>query len=129
MTPPSGSRLLDPQRDRDQIRAALAAGRRLVACLCAGWCSACAAWHGTFAELSREFADDCFVWIDIEDNDELVAAVEVETLPVLLVQPADGLAFVGPLEPRASVLKSMLSRNTATGTPATDPGIRAVLLS
>ena len=127
-TDPVAPRLLDPARDRSRIRAALADGQRLVACLCAGWCSSCAAWQGVFAGLARESADDCFVWIDIEEHDELVSAVEVETLPVLLIEPAGGVAFVGPIEPRASFLRTLLARNAqATGVDAA-PGIRAALL-
>lgn len=126
---PLDTDLLEPARDRARIHAALAGGRRLVACLCAGWCSSCTAWHDTFAALAREFTDDCFVWIDIEDHDELVSAVEVETLPVLLVEPAGGVAFVGPVEPRASFVRSLLARDVRTADAvAAGSGVRAALL-
>ncbi|MEO9101493.1 MAG: thioredoxin family protein, partial [Burkholderiaceae bacterium] len=108
---------------------ALADGQRLVACLCAGWCSSCAAWHGAFAALAQEFAGDCFVWIDIEDHAELVADVEVETLPVMLVQTAQaGPGFVGPIEPRTAILRSLLQRAHQDDALLTDPGIRNALL-
>lgn len=121
--------LLEPVRDRERIRAALADGQRLVACLCAGWCSSCAAWHGAFTALVQEFGGDCFVWIDIEDHAELVADVEVETLPVLLVQSgAGGPGFIGPIEPRAAIVRALLQRAEAHDASVDDPGIRNALL-
>ena len=124
----SAPALLEPVRDRERIRLALAGGGRLVACLCAGWCSSCAAWHDTFAELAQASANDCFVWIDIEDHAALIADVEVETLPVLLVQPAHaGPGFLGPIEPRAAMLRALLERAQPQGSALDDPGIRHAL--
>lgn len=120
--------LHEPGRDRTEIRAALADGRRLVACLCAAWCSSCAAWRGAFSELAGEFSADCFVWIDIEDHSDLVAEVELETLPVLLVQPAAGVGFLGPIEPRAAFVRALLGRPAAAHAGLDDPGLRAALL-
>ena len=125
--PPS---LLEPERDAARIESALARGDRLVACLCAAWCSSCASWRGAFAALADEFAGDCFVWIDIEDHADLVAEVEVETLPVLLVQAGDGgrPGFVGPVEPRTAVVRALLQRVAAFDPQLDDPGIRNALL-
>lgn len=121
--------LLEPVRDRERIRAALVSGQRLVACLCAGWCSSCAAWQSTFTALAHESGGDCFVWIDIEDHAELVADVEVETLPVLLVQSgASGPGFLGPIEPRAAIVRALLQRAEEHHALVDDPGIRNALL-
>ncbi|MEO8248083.1 MAG: thioredoxin family protein [Burkholderiales bacterium] len=122
-------RLFEPGRDDVDIRAALADGQRLVACLCAAWCSSCAAWRGAFESLSREFAQDCFVWIDIEDHSDLVAEVEVETLPVLLVQADVGVGFLGPIEPRAPVVRALLMRAAPIDLRLADPGVRDRLLA
>ena len=111
---PTESILLEPLRDRARIQTALGEGSRLVACLCAAWCTACAGWRPTFAALAAERPGDCFVWIDIEDHADLVAEVEVETLPVLLIQAAsEAPEFIGPVEPRAGVVRSLLQHGRA----------------
>ena len=122
-------RMFEPGRDDTEIRSALSEGRRLVACLCAAWCSSCAAWRGAFESLSREFPHDCFVWIDIEDHSDLVADIEVETLPVLLVQSGGGIGFIGPIEPRPPVVRSLLARAAAIDPRLPDPGVRDLLLA
>lgn len=121
--------LLEPLRDKAQIQAALMQGKRLVACLCAAWCTACASWRPLFAELAAERPDDCFVWIDIEDHAELVAEIEVETLPVLLVQVAtSGPDFVGAIEPRTAIVRALLRRAEPQDSSEDDPGVRSALL-
>jgi len=51
----------------------------LVACLCAGWCRSCDDYRAAFDALAAEFgAATRFVWVDIEDDDEVVGDVEVE---------------------------------------------------
>lgn len=125
----SRERLLEPVRDRTEIRQQLGDGRRLVACLCAAWCSSCGAWRDAFAAVAQDFEDDCFVWIDIEDHADLVADVEVETLPVLLVQGAGGVGFLGPVEPRAPVVKALLQRMANVDAALRDPGIRTALVA
>ena len=125
---PAAPSLLEPDRDSEAIRAALTDGRRLVACLCAAWCTSCTAWRGAFATLADAFAEDCFVWIDIEDHAELVAEIEVETLPVLLVQARQAApGFTGPIEPRAAVVRALLQRAGAPERQLADPGLRAAL--
>ena len=39
-----------------QLASALASGRWVIACLCAGWCTTCAAFRPAFAELARTHA-------------------------------------------------------------------------
>lgn len=124
-----GGLLLEPQRDKEQIHEALCRGQRLVACLCAAWCSSCTAWHQVFSELAAEFPEDCFVWIDIEDHSDLVADIEVETLPVLLVQSMTGIGFLGPIEPRASFLRALLQRRQTNRGSGSEPDLRAALLA
>ncbi len=127
-SPSAAPGLLEPVRDRERIRVALADGQRLVACLCAGWCSSCTAWHRAFSQLAQEFAGDCFVWIDIEDHAELVSEVEVETLPVLLVQAADEAPrFLGPIEPREAMVRSLLFNLGADEAAHDAAGIRTAL--
>lgn len=127
MQHPAGH-LHEPGRDKARIQDLLADGQRLVACLCAAWCSSCATWHRTFADLAAEFPESCFVWVDIEDHSELVAEIEVETLPVLLIQSSAGVEFSGPIEPRASFLRALLQRSQTVQAGLDEPDLRSALL-
>lgn len=98
-----------------QLAAALDAGKWVVACLCAGWCDVCKQYRAGFDALASEFPDHQFVWIDIEDQADLVGDLDVENFPTILLQHRDTVAFYGTMlpEPRqvARLLESQLTRS------------------
>ena len=110
------------EQDTETIRSALQKGARLVACLCAEWCSSCRAWQDDFAALAQQHPDDCFVWIDIEDHPDLVAEIDFEVFPVLLIQNESALSFIGPVKPVPAVVSTLLQR-TQPAQVFDDPGI------
>jgi thioredoxin-like negative regulator of GroEL len=122
----SDTRVYWPDRDQESIRAQLQQGQRLIACLCAGWCSSCQSWLTDFSNLCKDFSDDCFVWVDIEDHPDLVAEIDLETLPILLIQDADSVHFLGPIQPRVELVARMLMRTEPSGN-FPDPGLRDLL--
>ncbi len=80
----------------------------LVACLCAQWCGTCRDYQALFDQLQTEFPQAQFLWVDIEDQADLVDPVEVENFPTLLVV-ADGQArFFGTLLPHIDTLRRIL---------------------
>lgn len=98
-----------------QLSAALDAGKWVVACLCAGWCDVCKQYRSGFEALASEFPDHQFVWIDIEDQADLVGDLDVENFPTLLMQYQDTVAFYGTMlpEPRqvARLLEAQITRS------------------
>ena len=98
-----------------QLAAALDAGKWVVACLCAGWCDVCKQYRAGFEALASEFPDHQFVWIDIEDQADLVGDLDVENFPTILMQHADTVAFYGTMlpEPRqvARLLEAQITRS------------------
>ena len=53
---------------------------------------------------------DCrFVWIDVEDQADLVGDLEIETFPTLLVGNDEGLNFLGAVTPQPDVLRRMVN--------------------
>lgn len=72
----------------------------LVACLCAAWCRVCDAYVPVFDALRAGRPGARFVWIDIEDEDELLGELEVETFPTLLIAQGGRLRFLGPVPPQ-----------------------------
>jgi thiol-disulfide isomerase/thioredoxin len=84
----------------------------LVACLCAQWCGTCRDYRATFDQLAREFTHLRFVWIDIEDQAELVDPVDVDDFPTLLIASAQAIRFFGPLAPHVNTLRRLLQHQT-----------------
>ena len=99
----------------------------LVACLCAQWCGTCRDYRPLFDQLQAEFAPAKFVWIDIEDEADLVDPVEVDNFPTLLVV-ADGQAlFFGTLTPHIDTLRRILQTQLgADGAPIVDAQAQAL---
>lgn len=71
----------------------------VVACLCAAWCGTCTQYRDTFAALAARHPDKRFVWIDIEDQADVVGDLDVENFPTLLIQRRDAIAFFGTVLP------------------------------
>ena len=73
-------------------------------CLCASWCGVCRDYRAVFDALALEHPQARFVWVDVEDEEDVAGELDVETFPTLLL--ADGLhaRFLGPLLPQGGVL-------------------------
>ena len=79
-----------------------------VICLCAEWCGLCRDYEAVFAQMAQRFPAFRFVWLDIEDQAELVGDLDVETFPTLLMADRQGMRFFGPLTPQAHTLSRLL---------------------
>ena len=86
----------------------------LVACLCAQWCRTCDAYRDTLAatrdamRLGHPGAATRFVWVDIEDESELVGDLDIEDFPTLLLARGDQVLFFGPVLPHAQTLDRLV---------------------
>ena len=92
-----------------RLAAALDAGQWVVACLCAGWCDVCKQYRAGFEALAADFPDAQFVWIDIEDQADLVGDLDVENFPTILMQREDIVAFYGTMLPEPRQVARLLS--------------------
>lgn len=81
----------------------------IVACLCAAWCGTCNQYRSTFDTLARRHPDKRFVWIDIEDQADVVGDLDVENFPTLLIQRGDAVAFFGPVLPDLQLADRLIS--------------------
>lgn len=82
-----------------QLKNWLSGDRWVIACLCAAWCDTCRSYRSAFDELASRHADKRFVWIDIEDEADVVGDIDVENFPTLLIQRSDTVAFFGTVLP------------------------------
>jgi thioredoxin 1 len=105
-----------------------------VACLCAAWCGVCREWQPLFSAQARAHPDMRFAWVDVEDEDEAMGEVDIETFPTLLVARGDEVLFLGPIPPSATQFARMLATLQAqpvraTGLPADANALLARLAS
>jgi len=80
-----------------------------VVCLCASWCGVCRDYRVLFDALAQAHPAARFVWVDVEDEEEVAGDLDVETFPTLLVADGRQARFLGPLLPQAPVLTRLLT--------------------
>lgn len=85
--------------NRDTITQALESDQWVVACLCAAWCGTCTSYRNAFETVAARHPDKLFVWIDVEDQADVVGDLDVENFPTLLIQREDTVAFFGTMLP------------------------------
>ncbi|MBC7453589.1 MAG: thioredoxin family protein [Massilia sp.] len=95
--------------NRGAIARALAGDQWIVACLCANWCGTCASYRAAFELLAARHPETHFVWIDIEDQADVVGELDVENFPTLLIQRGDTVAFLGTVLPDAVLAERLLA--------------------
>ncbi|OON64694.1 thiol reductase thioredoxin [Massilia sp. KIM] len=98
---------------RDTIAGALDGDRWTVACLCAAWCGTCSSYRATFEQLAARHPDKHFVWIDIEDQADLMGDLDVDNFPTLLLQRGDTVAFFGAMLPDGAVADRLIQAQAA----------------
>ncbi|OGB26316.1 MAG: thiol reductase thioredoxin [Burkholderiales bacterium RIFCSPLOWO2_02_FULL_57_36] len=85
----------------------------IVVCLCAAWCDVCGQYRPGFDQLADRHPDKHFIWIDIEDQADVVGDLEVENFPTLLIQRADTVAFFGAVQPEPQQANRLLLAQVA----------------
>ena len=98
----------------------------LVACLCAEWCGVCREYTQTFQDMQARFPQARFLWIDVEDEADLLHPLEVENFPTLLIVVDGQPRFLGPLRPQAETLERLIRAHLedAHATPLASPAVR-----
>ena len=99
--------------NRADVAATLAGPRWTVACLCALWCGTCGSYRATFEELAARHPDTVFVWIDIEDQADVVGDLDIDNFPTLLIQHEDNVAFFGTVLPDGGLAHRMVQAQQA----------------
>ena len=88
-----------------------------VVCLCAGWCGVCRDYQAVFDTIAKAHPQARFLWVDIEDEEDLAGDLDVETFPTLLIADAGGARFLGPLLPQPGVLTRLLDSLASQPSP------------
>jgi len=94
--------------NREELATALRSGKWVVACLCAGWCGSCREYAVNFAAWAERSPQHHFVWIDIEDQADLVGDLDIDNFPTLLIQHDAIVSFFGTMEPDTRLAERLL---------------------
>ena len=92
-----------------------------VACLCAAWCGVCREWQPLFLEQARAHPHMRFSWVDVEDEDDAMGEVDIQTFPTLLVARGSEVLYLAPIPPSAKQFTRLLATLQAQPVPA--PGL------
>ena len=98
----------------DPAREAAEPPELLVACLCAQWCRTCDLYRDTLAHVraavaaAHAGAATRFVWIDIEDEDELIGDLDIEDFPTVVLARGGQVVFAGAILPHAQTLERLV---------------------
>ena len=91
----------------------------IVACLCADWCGACREYKPLFDSLARKFPNVRFLWVDVEDEADLIDPIEVEDFPTILIakgHESDMQAlFFGTVLPHVETLERLIQNKMTAG--------------
>ena len=99
----------------------------LIACLCAQWCGTCRDYRPLFEQLQAEFSTARFAWVDVEDEADLVDAIDVEDFPTMLIASEGQARFFGTLTPHLETLRRLLqSQLDSPSTQLPDATVQAL---
>ena len=87
----------------------------LVACLCADWCGACREYKPLFDSLARKFPNVRFLWVDVEDEADLIDPIEVEDFPTILIAKDQNPLFFGTVLPHIETLERLIQDRMMAG--------------
>ena len=99
--------------NRAQLAASMDDGRWIVACLCAAWCGTCGGYRAAFESVAARHPDKTFVWIDIEDQADVVGDLDVDNFPTLLIQRHETVAFFGTVLPDPALAERLIQSQVA----------------
>ena len=80
----------------------------LIVCYCAAWCDTCTQYRPKIENLAHNRSEHIFVWVDIEDNPELLDDEDVENFPTILIERDGKTLFFGTMLPHINLLERLI---------------------
>lgn len=97
----------------------------VVACLCAAWCDVCTQYKPGFDALAEQHPDKLFLWIDIEDQADIIGDFDVDNFPTLLIQRGDDVVFYGTTLPDHHIANRLITSHADQSEEQNRAGIRS----
>ena len=79
-----------------------------VICLCAEWCGVCRGYRASFEEVGTGFPNCRFLWLDVEDDADVLGDIDIENFPTLLIHNGTTILYFGVMLPYPSHLVRLL---------------------
>ncbi len=104
-------------------------GALLVVCLCAEWCGVCRDYAQRFQAVQAKFPQAHYLWIDVEDEADLLHPLDVENFPTLLLAVGAEPRFFGPVPPQPEMLERLIRAqlDDASAPALSDPALAALV--
>lgn len=100
----------------------------LLVCLCAQWCGVCRDYRSRFEQVRAQYPQAQCLWVDVEDQADLLDPLDVENFPTLLLAVGDEPRFFGPLTPQRETLERLIRAHLQGEQPTlADPAVAALL--
>jgi thioredoxin 1 len=90
----------------------------LVVCLCADWCGVCRDYRSRFEQVAARFPGVEFLWMDVEDEADVLYPLDIDNFPTVLVAVGDEPRFLGPLAPHVETLDRLIRAQCEPGAAA-----------
>ena len=101
--------------------------QRWVFGLCAQWCGVCRDWRSAFEAAAARHPQHRFIWVDVEDQADLVGDLDIATFPTLLVGTSTQVLFFGAIEPTPVLIDRLLATSDGFRSAANEPETLALL--
>ena len=88
----------------------------MVVVLCAAWCRTCGEFREAFSRIERDLPAAAFVWLDIEDEAEVVGDIDVESFPTVAIYRGGRAVHFGVSLPQEFVVRRIIEAFSG-GTP------------
>ncbi|TMH05482.1 MAG: thioredoxin family protein [Betaproteobacteria bacterium] len=101
--------------------------RLVVVALCAAWCDTCNEFRASFERIAEARPGIVFAWLDIEDDSDVCADIDVENFPTLGIYRGDVLLHFGvslPQEGTVARLVDEMATRTAGSVDAPEAARR-----
>lgn len=108
-----GKTMLKPENHLEELQqklSNLSDKQYAVVFYCAAWCRTCNGFESQLTDLVQKYPQHVFVWVDIEEHEELLIDEDLEDFPTILIQNKKGTLFYGPLLPFAEHVERVLQQ-------------------
>ncbi|AFZ82523.1 thioredoxin family protein [Candidatus Kinetoplastidibacterium crithidiae] len=95
--------------EKNIVKSSCDSNKYIIACFCAEWCGTCRDYQSKFHEVSENFIDYNFYWIDIEEDDYLLDDEDIINFPTILIQNKYKTLFYGVINPNIKYLTKIIS--------------------
>lgn len=97
-----------------QARRRATAPSTLVVCLCAEWCAVCRDFKAEYRALAQQHPEILFAYLDIEDDEALIGALDLDDFPTLAVFRGNALVHFGVVKAERDNIARLLRKIEAS---------------